>query len=96
MKTWICDIYGGGTPTYIVSAENEKRAWALIKKEFKERFPHCYLCEERPSTFTISIPLECSGLIEFPNWKAETECIIDIHEVYAPNSTSKKGSFKDF
>ena len=80
MKTWICDIFGGGTPLYLISAEDEKRAWALIKKEFKEKYPHCYLCEKRPST----------------NWKAESECIVDIHEVYAPNSILKKGSFKDF
>lgn len=32
MKTWICSIYGGGTPLYLVSANNEKRVWELIKE----------------------------------------------------------------
>lgn len=96
MKTWICDIFGGGTPLYLVSAEDEKRAWALIKNEFRKEYTGCYLCEKCPSILTISTPVECSGLIDFPGWASDTERIVDIHEIYAPKSILKKGSFKDF
>ncbi len=77
MKTWICTIFGGGTPNYLISAENEKRAWELIKGEWKD-----YVGKD-----------QCSGLIEVPFWYADNERIDDINELYATNGIIKKGSF---
>ena len=65
MKTWICDIFGGGTPLYLVSAEDEKSAWTLIKNEFSKSYPHCFLCKKMPERMYCSTPIECSGLIDF-------------------------------
>ena len=78
MKTWICTVFGGGTPTYLISAESEKRAWELIKEKWK-----LYIGRGR-----------CSGLIEVPFWHADDERIDDINELYATNGIIKKGSFE--
>lgn len=80
MKTWICAIYGGGAPIYLVSAENEKRAWQLIKREL-----NVYLTTK-----------DCSGLWEVPEWTINHEQISDINELYAHNGVIKKGSFEGF
>ena len=85
MKTWICMIFGGGTPLYLVSAENEFVAWNLIKRELRKTPGYC----------GISFELEknSGGLIEFPYFTSNEEVIIDIHDVYAPKGLTKRGSY---
>lgn len=85
MKTWICLIYGGGTPLYLVSADNEKRAWELIKKALREK-----------GYWDISFSLEkhSGGLVEFVGWTSEEERIVNIHHIYAPNGTIKEGTYE--
>ena len=84
-KTWICTILGGGTPTYLISAENEKRAWELIEealyKKYKRRF-----CLTK---------YDCGGLIEVPDWHSDEERIVDIHDLYSRNGIILRGTFKD-
>lgn len=84
MKTWICTIFGGGTPTYLVSAESEKRAWELIRKELRTRYQHTY----------FDMKEDTGGLVDFPGWTSEEERIVDIHEVYATHGVIKRGSFE--
>ena len=69
MKTWFCIVFGAGTPDYIVSAENEARAWELIKGKLDR--------------ITYSLCKETSGLIEVPI-HADEERIIDLTEEIAP------------
>jgi hypothetical protein len=83
MKTWICCIYGGGAPTYLISAESEKRAWELIRK--KVNGLGMFLTMDR-----------CGGLVEVPDWHADGERIDDIHEMYARYGTIRQGTFKGF
>lgn len=86
MKTWICAIYGGGAPIYMVSAENEKRAWQLIKREIIIKYDgRVYLTTK-----------DCTGLCEVPEWNINREQISDICELYAHNGVLKNGSFEGF
>ena len=88
MKTWICDIYGAGTPLYLVSTENEKNAWKLIKDNLRNQNNDAY--------WKMSFDLEknSGGLIEFPYFKSEQETIIDINEIYATHGLLHKGTYK--
>ena len=81
MKTWICSIYGGGTPLYLVNADNEKRAWESIKETLS-----CY--------YPQNILKYSTGLIEFPESISNNEKIINIYDIYAPNGLLKIGSFE--
>ena len=85
MKTWICTVFGGGTPLYLVSAESEKRAWQLIGKELNSRYRNKYFINKRNDT---------GGLVELDGWTSVEERIVDLEEVYAPNGTIKKGSYE--
>lgn len=85
-KTWICCIYGGGTPTYLVSAESEKQAWSLIRKALGEKYRRQWYLQER----------DCGGLVEVPGWHADEERIDDIHDLYAPGGKIKNGTFEGF
>lgn len=84
MKTWICTIFGGGSPTYLVSSESEKRAWKLIQESLAKRYGNNW----------FNLKKSCSGLVVFPGWTSEEEQIVDINEVYAPNGIIKNGSFE--
>lgn len=86
MKSWICLIYGGGTPLYLVSADNDKRAWELIKRELRKTPGYC----------GISFELEknSGGLVEFPYFTSNEEVIVDIHETYADDGVIRKGTYE--
>ena len=85
-KTWICTIFGGGTPTYLVSAESEKRAWELIRQALEKWYGgRFYLSEDKTG-----------GLIEVPYWHADEERVDDVQELYAEKGVIKKGSFEGF
>ena len=84
-KTWICTIFGGGMPTYLVSAESEKRAWELIRDALNRKFGWFYLTE-----------YNCGGLIPVDGWNSDAERADDLNEMYSDAGVLKKGSFKDF
>lgn len=86
-KTWICAIYGGGTPTYLVSAKSEKRAWELIREALFQKYGGWSCLYSRNQT---------AGLIEIPWWHADGERIDDIHDLYCNGARMKKGSFEGF
>lgn len=86
LKTWICTILGGGTPTYLVSAENEKRAWELIREALYKKYERRFILTE----------YRCGGLIEVPYWHADEERIDDVYDLYSKNGIIRKGTFKDF
>ena len=83
-KTWICCIYGGGMPTYLISAENEKRAWEMLRKALNEKYQRPWYLGENG----------CGGLVEVPGWHADEERIDDINELYATNGILKKGTYE--
>lgn len=85
MKTWICKIFGGGTPTYLVSAENEFVAWTLIKTELRKTPGYCGI--------SFELEKESGGLVPFPYFTSNEEAIVDINEVYALNGQTKRGSY---
>ena len=87
MKTWICKIFGGGTPLYLVSAEDEKRAWRLIRKELANT------CEAYRQ-ISYELRDNSGGLVEFDGWTSNEERIVDICEVYAPKGITKQGTFE--
>lgn len=83
-KTWICSIFGGGTPLYIVSAKDEKGAWELIKNELLREYPGHWHEMLRNN----------SGLFHLETWSSDEARIADIHELYAHHGETRKGSFK--
>ena len=65
MRTWICFIYGGGTPIYLVSAKDETAAMKLIYTKLNERY----------GSFDEK---NCSRLVALDGWLSDTERIVDI------------------
>jgi len=80
MKTWICQIYGAGTPCYLIAANNEINAWKLLVEEMTMAGYHTY-----------NLADNSTGLVEIPDWESAEEGIVDIYETYAPNGILKKG-----
>ena len=86
MKSWMCLIYGGGTPLYLIAAENEEKAWSLIKNELRKT--------EGYRVMSYDLKRWSGGLVEFPYFTAPEETIIDIHETYADRGTVRKGTYE--
>lgn len=84
LKTWICLVFGGGTPLYLVSARDEKRAWELIKSATFEKY-HTSLPKNN-----------YGGLIKVHEWHTDTEMIKDVHDLYSKNGNVITGSFNGF
>jgi len=85
MRTFITNIYGGGAPTYLISAENEERAWTLIKEAMSILYGN-------RNHFNPKI--DCNGLIEIKHWTSNQERIDNIHGMYSNGGMMKKGSYK--
>lgn len=83
MRTWICVIFGGGTPTYLISAEDERRAWKLVREALYKRYGKWYSMNED----------RCSGLIEVDGWYSDEERIDDVAKLYTRNGTVIRGTF---
>ena len=86
MKSWLCCIFGGGTPFYLVSAEDEKHAWDLIRNDLRSKGDYYW-------KISFNLENESGGLVELIGWMGETEGIVDLNDVYASNGTMMKGTF---
>ena len=77
MKTWHIDIWGGGTPHYLVSAETREEAWKMVEQEWRKIYGNRYYFVGQVLDGRYQTK---DDLVEIVGLTTQTSMIIDLNE----------------
>lgn len=78
MKTFVIFTWGGGTPTYLISAETKERAWEIVEETWRNEMHTFYVGTDY---YHYDRKQTIDDLIELPNFENNKESIIDINSL---------------